>query len=211
MLFSGPGCGNQWILYYDKPIKGYVVDAETNKLLDGAIVIGMWQLSGFLSQGFDGYAKIIVEKTDSNGAFNIPFWINLKPWKVGSAVHELAPKLVIYKPGYKIYFSHKLERAGFPKDTSKTKDEKQKLKEEYTVNPARLMRIYTDDQIFEKYNKFSSQADFPSSYYSNKESEVIFNALDEELSQLKDKNEFNASRLIISNKELRQFWVTGDK
>jgi len=203
--------GQQWIYFHDKEIKGSVVDVETGRPIEGAIVIGMWALTQIPGEGFGGYAKIQVVITDKEGNFTIPSWTTFKPWKLLSVTHGLAPKIVIYKPGYKLYWSTKIGREGFPDHYEITEEDKKKIKEKNSLTPAKLKRIYTDEEILKNYHEFSLQADFPSSYYLKKQSEVIFDALDEELSQLRDKNEFNTSRLIISNKELRKFWIGGNK
>lgn len=41
LLMSNSICfaGRQWILFHDKEIKGHVVDIETNKQIEGAIVV----------------------------------------------------------------------------------------------------------------------------------------------------------------------------
>jgi len=39
MLLSGPGCGNQWLLFYNKPINGIVIEDVTGKPLEGVIVV----------------------------------------------------------------------------------------------------------------------------------------------------------------------------
>lgn len=145
-LISGPGCGNQWMLFYDKPITGYVVDTENNQPIEGAIVVAMWQLTQYLSHGFGGYAKVIEVKTDKEGKFRIPFWFTFKPWKFNSPMDDLTPKIVIYRPGYKVYWSHKVMRLGFPGDISKTQEQKKWIKEEYSINPAKLKKVYTDEE-----------------------------------------------------------------
>lgn len=208
MLFSGPGCGAQWMLYYDKSISGYVVDAETKKPLEGALVIGMWQLSGFMSQGFDGYANVLVEKTDNKGDFKIPCWITFKPWKVGSAVHELAPKIVIYKPGYRTYWSHKMMREGFTADISKPKGEKRQLKEEYSITPAKLSKIYADEQIWESHMEFRAETHYPS-YFSKNQLRNIFTILEGASSEMPPANVRAKQQILKDIEEDRRYWVEG--
>ena len=157
-VISEPGYGNQWMLFHDSEIKGSVIDVETQKPIEGVIVVGMWRLSQFLSQGFGGYAKIILVKTDSEGKFVIPSWTTLKLGTFDSSMHDLAPEIVIYKPGYKFYFSHRIMREGFPGDISKTEEEKEKLKEKYNLNPAKLVKIYTDEERVNNLNAIENAA-----------------------------------------------------
>jgi len=210
ILFSGPGCGNQWILFYDKPLKGYVVDAETKQPIDGVIVVAMWRLSQFLSQGFGGYAKVIEVKTDKEGNFKIPFWITFKPWKFNSAMHDLAPEIVIYKPGYKVYSSHKLMRAGFPEDIVMTPEEKRKIKEEYSFNPARLRKIYTDEEIWENHMEFRSGTDYPA-YFSKKQLRDIFYVIEVAVSELPIINNGAKKKITKDIKEDREYWLEGKR
>lgn len=139
--------GNQWVYFHDEEIRGYVVEADTNKPIEGAIVVSMWQLSQILSQGFGGYAKVIETKTDKEGKFTIPAWKTFKPLTVNSVMHDLAPKIIIYKPGYKIYWSHKKAREGFPEYyLLLTPEEMKKAKEANSINPAKLKRIHAAEE-----------------------------------------------------------------
>jgi hypothetical protein len=141
------GCqANQWVYFHDKGIRGHVVEADTNKPIEGAIVVTMWQLSQIGSQGFGGYAKVIETETDKEGKFIIPAWKAFKPLTSNSIMHDSAPKVIIYKPGYKVYWSHRVLWEGYPNDFSKTDEDKRKLKEEYSINPAKLQKICTDEE-----------------------------------------------------------------
>ena len=147
LLFS-TNCfaGQQWIYFHDKEINGSVVDVETSKPIEGAIVIGMWALTQIPGEGFGGYAKIVSVTTDKDGNFTIPSWTTFKPWKFNSVIHELAPEIIIYKPGYKLYHSHKVQREGFWDDYSKTEEEKKRIKDAASLNHAKLKKIYTDEE-----------------------------------------------------------------
>ena len=201
---------NQWMLFHDGEIKGSVIDVETQKPIEGVIVVGMWRLSQFLSQGFGGYAKVIVEKTDKSGQFIISSWTTFKPWTLDSSMHDLAPEIVIYKPGYKLYFSHRVEREGFPGDISKTEEEKEKLKEKYSLNPAKLAKIYTDEERLQNESDWGTWARFPDEFYSKEQAKIIFDALEEEILQVSDKNKDKAP-LLKSIKKMRDYWAGGKK
>ena len=144
MLIAGLGHG-KWILFYDEPVKGYVIDAETGKPLEDAVVVSMWQLTQLFSGGYGGYAKVIEAKTGKEGRFIIPFWMTFKPWTFYSVMYDIAPQIVIYKPGYKLYRSHKIMREGYPGDISVTAEERRQVKDKYSINPAKLAPIYSDE------------------------------------------------------------------
>ncbi len=156
----------QWMLFYDGSIRGTVVDAETRKPIDGAIVVGLWQLSQMPGEGFGGYAKIIVENTDKNGRFRLPFWVALKPWKWHSLLHELAPRIVIYKPGYTVHASHKLSRAGYPDHMFMVEEKRRELLEKNSIKPAKITKMDRDELVWTSYLKFRSKADYSKDYYS---------------------------------------------
>lgn len=209
-LISGPGCGNQWMLFYDKPINGYVVDAETGKPIEGIIVIAMWQLTQYLSHGFGGYAKVIEVKTDKEGKFRIPFWVTFKPWKFNSPMDDLAPEIMIYKPGYKFYYSHKIMRAGYPGDISKTAEQKRWVKEEYSINPSKLRRIYADEEIWASFSEFESQrASYE--YYSKKQLVDMFNTIEKGTSALPETNYIVKGKILKDINDYKQYWVEGKR
>jgi hypothetical protein len=87
--------------YVSDPIEAWVVDAETGKPIEGAIVTANWQL---LSFGFDTggrklYQLEVMETvTDAKGRFFFPGFTKLNP-----ALADLGdddPKIRIFKPGY---------------------------------------------------------------------------------------------------------------
>ncbi len=209
-LLVSSAYSSQWMLFHDNEIKGSVIDVETQKPIEGVIVVGMWRLSQFLSQGFGGYAKVILVTTDSEGKFIIPSWTAFKPLTFDSSMHDLAPEIVIYKPGYKLYFSHKIERQGFPNDISKTQEQKKWIKEEYSINPAKLKRIFTDEERIQNEVNWGTWARFPDEFYSKEQAKVIFDALEEEILQVSDKNKDKAP-LLKSIKKMRDYWAGGKK
>lgn len=202
--------GTQWIFFHDDEIKGSVVDAKTNEPIEDVIVVAMWKLTQIPSEGFGGYAKIIIDKTGDDGSFTIPLWKKFKPSAASSIMDELAPKIIIYKPGYRLYYSHKLERAGFPDDMSMTADEKSKVKEKYSITPAKLTKIYADEDRLNNCDNLESMARFPNEYYSKDQLLIIFNALEEELLQLSDENK-RKNRLLRSNKKMFEYWTKDNK
>lgn len=211
ILLSGPGCGNQWILFYDKPINGYVVDAETGTPIEGVIVVGMWDLAQFLGQGFGGYAKVIEVTTDKEGRFRLPFWATFKPWKFHSGMNEIAPKIVIYKPGYKIVWSHKVMRLGFPNDESKTQDERNKMRAEYSMNPAKIQKLNDEEAIWESHKEFHSQANFPDECYSKAQLIYMLKALQLGIEEMPIGTNRIKIKLLKDITEDRSYWVEGKK
>lgn len=180
------GRGN-WICFFDTPIEGFVVDAETGKPLEGVIVVGLWELTQFPSHGSGGYAKISMEITDKEGRFTIPFWITFKPWTFYSSMDDITPIIVIYKPGYKFHTSNIVMRAGFPGDISKTEEEKKELKERYSITPAKLYKVHSDEERIQNYDDWGTFARFPSWDYSKKQTRIIANALRQDMLDLSER------------------------
>jgi hypothetical protein len=174
----------RWIFFFAGPTEGSVIDAETGKPLEGAIVAGLWELTQFPSHGSGGYAKISLEITDKDGKFKIPFWITFKPWTFFSSMNDITPIIVIYKPGYKFYSSNIVMRAGFAGDISKTKEEQKELKERYGINPAKLHEVHSDEERIQNWHDLRTTMSLPSWHYSKKQTKIIYNALREEISQL---------------------------
>ncbi|MBA4373429.1 MAG: hypothetical protein C0402_11290 [Thermodesulfovibrio sp.] len=208
VLISGPGCGNQWILFYDKPIKGYVVDTETNSPIEGVLVIAMWDLIGYISHGSDGYAKLVVMKTDKNGTFTIPSWISFKPWKIGSAVNEIAPYILIYKPGYKVYWSNKSMRAGFSGDISITAEERENTKVLNSLTPAKLTRIFSNEEISDSFSNFESDT-AGYKYYSKTQLQTIFDAIGNGALLLPNGNSKVRDKILQDVSAYRKYWIEG--
>jgi hypothetical protein len=201
-LAFASGCqGNQWVYFHDEEIKGYVVEAGTNKPIEGAIVVSMWRLSQMLSQGFGGYAKVIETKTGKEGKFIIPAWKTFKPLTADAVMHDLAPEIIIYKPGYKVYSSHKLMREGFSDDYSMTIEERKKAKTKYSINPAKLKRIYEDEEIWKSYLEFRSEANLSTDDYTAKQFKTIFDFIKGGLAELPIKNNESRSRILSDMKQ----------
>lgn len=200
--------GGQWVLFHHPEIKGSVVEAGTAQPIDGAVVAALWQLSELVSEGFGGYARVQVVQTDKEGNFLLPSWISFKPWKFYTVTQAYSPKIVIYKPGHKLYWSRTIEREGFPDDSTKTEEEKTRLKQEYSIQPAKLKEVYGDEERLENYRDWETIARFPGRHFSRKQFEVILSALEKDLLQLSEMNERKES-LIMSHKSLREFWCGG--
>lgn len=212
LLFSSACFGaQQWMIFHDDEIKGFVVNEEDKKPIEGAIVVALWALEQVPGQGSGGYAKILVATTDKEGKFTLPTWTETRLWKFDVVMHELAPRIVIYKPGYKLYWSHRVMREGFPEDMSKTKEEKIKLKEKYGIAPTKFKKVYTDEEIWENHSEFRSRANFPDTHFLRDQLIQIFDVLQESIKKLSDSNNKSKNRLFKDIKEDREFYVGGKK
>jgi hypothetical protein len=180
--------GGQWVTFYGNSIHGTVIDADTNQPIEGAIVVGLWRLSEVPGEGFGGYAKVSMVKTDKTGKFTIPCWIRFKPWKFYMIVDELAPQIAIYKPGYRFHWSNKFSREGFPDDMSMTAGEKRMMEEKFSIKPAKLHKVHTDEERIQNYHDWGKTGfpgfNFPFNHFSNSQIKIIYKALAEEFSNL---------------------------
>lgn len=206
------GGKGRWILFYDSSIEGYVVDGETGKPLGNVIVAGLWQISQFMSQGFGGYAKIILVETDREGKFRLPAWLTFKPWTFSGSMRDYAPQIIIYKPGYKLLYTGREALIDYDKTMlpASEKELNKQLQVNQRIDPARLMKIYTDEERLQNYDDWHTYARFPRRYYSKKQLRIIFDALENELGQISDKNE-RKNHVLKSNKQLSEFWLGGAK
>ena len=93
------------LTYSAKPIAGQVVDAETGKPLEGAIVIALWELErGFGLEGsiIAGRMEVTEVLTDAKGYYSIPGWG--PKWRPkGTHLGHNAPLLVAFKDGYDFF------------------------------------------------------------------------------------------------------------
>ena len=92
-------CGSPY--YTVDSIQAHVVDAETGKPIEGAIVTANWQLIG---ASFDtggrkvGQLEVMETVTDKGGRFYFPGFRKLNP--SGAELREEDPQILIFKPGY---------------------------------------------------------------------------------------------------------------
>ena len=86
--------------YQFAPIEAWVVDAETGKPIEGAVVTANWEL---VKGGFDGpryYGQLEVKETvtDANGRFFFEGFS--KEDSSGAELRESDPQIIIFKAGY---------------------------------------------------------------------------------------------------------------
>ncbi len=87
-------------IYSAEAVEGWVVDAGTEKPIEGVIVVAHWQLKGGFEGGNPvGELKIIETVTDQNGRYYFPSWGPKFAWS-GHLKSE-SPEILMFKPGYK--------------------------------------------------------------------------------------------------------------
>lgn len=88
------------ILYRADPIEAWVIDAESGRPVDGALVIANWQLEGGLDSGIPrGQLQLLETVTDSAGRFTFPGWGPRISFS-GHASWKW-PQILVFKPGYR--------------------------------------------------------------------------------------------------------------
>ena len=100
LLLTGAGIGDSKPAFAGGPYMGRVVDSETGRPLEGAVVLAVWELEVPLPAG-TAHEFLDAEEvlTDGEGRFAVGrnALRGLNPWKVGG------PDLTIYYPGYGFY------------------------------------------------------------------------------------------------------------
>ena len=88
-------------VYFAKPIRGTVVDAETGKGLNGVVVVATWRVHtiGIGHSGIGGSIKTLEVVTDEEGKYFIPGW-GPRPRPPLSYLGEYSPLLRYFKPKY---------------------------------------------------------------------------------------------------------------
>lgn len=86
--------------YTAAPIEAWVVDAETNQPIEGAVVVANWQLvvGSLDGQRYRGQLEVKETVTDQAGRFYFEGFTKANPM-----LYELRnedPKIIIFKPGY---------------------------------------------------------------------------------------------------------------
>lgn len=102
MVVALAGCGSPY--YSTDPIEAWVVDAETGKPIEGAVVTANWQLVSFgLDTGGRRLRQLAVTetRTDKNGRFFVPGII--RPNITFDELGEEDPQVLIFKSGYQYF------------------------------------------------------------------------------------------------------------
>lgn len=96
-----PACAA--LTYSAEPIEAWVVDAETQRPLEGVVVVAHWELRGGPSPGGStpvGQLMVMEAVTDKNGRFHFPAWgPKLRP--ALTELHNHDPHLILFKSSYR--------------------------------------------------------------------------------------------------------------
>lgn len=86
--------------YSAEAIEARVIDAGTNKPLEGVIVVAHWQLyeGGVAGRTLGPQLMVLETVTDKDGKFSLPAWGPI-PRPTGY-LDERSPELLLFKPGY---------------------------------------------------------------------------------------------------------------
>jgi hypothetical protein len=88
-------------VYHAESIEGWVTEAETNKPLEGVIVIAFWQLKGGIEGGTPiGQLQIYETVTDKNGRYYFPAWG--PKFALFGRLKSESPGIYLFRSGYKI-------------------------------------------------------------------------------------------------------------
>ena len=100
ILFLATLAFDGWLIFRKPAFRGKIIDAETKKPIEGAVIVAMYQKSPLISGPAGGSSSIIKIKetlTDKKGEFNIPSYTTIiQPFSI-----EKYTAFIIYKPGYK--------------------------------------------------------------------------------------------------------------
>jgi hypothetical protein len=144
MALALAGCGSPY--YSTDAIEAWVVDAETGKPIEGAVVTANWQLVSF---GLDSGGRklrqleVMETRTDKNGRFHVPGI--LRPNVTFDQLGEEDPQILIFKSGYQYFrvvsnYPIGRESPG-PHRTSWVNGRTVKLEKDNTVGMRRAMFI----------------------------------------------------------------------
>jgi hypothetical protein len=101
ILAAVPVLAGGWLVYYDGPYTGKVIDAETGQPIEGAAVLGIWRLEVY--GGMEVQLKYLGAReavTDKDGYFDVPKVVGFYWWPLARLGK---PRFTIFKPGYDSY------------------------------------------------------------------------------------------------------------
>ncbi len=86
-----------WLVYWDGPYHGRIIDKETDNPIEGVAVAGIWNFEYFHINSGLGFADAKETTTGKSGEFRLPltFVFSLYP---AAVLQEM--DLLVYKPGY---------------------------------------------------------------------------------------------------------------
>ncbi len=86
-----------WVLHWDGPCHGQVVDADTGEPIQAAAVAGIWKFEYFHINSHNGFANAKETITDANGKFKLPLTFAFTFWPF-SVLNDM--DLLVFKPEY---------------------------------------------------------------------------------------------------------------
>ena len=97
----------QSLMYSSKEIRGQAVDADTNRPIEGAVVVVTWLLSPTMwgHESYDKRLHIAEVVTEASGQYIVPAW-GPKVLPPFSELDDTNPRLAIYKNSYKPKWLH---------------------------------------------------------------------------------------------------------
>jgi hypothetical protein len=99
---NGNARSDDWPARYEAlAIEATVVDAESNAPLEGVIVDAHWHLDAGIDASPPGELMILETVTDAQGRFQFPAWGPKAIPSPRAQMACLAPRLVLFKPGYR--------------------------------------------------------------------------------------------------------------
>ena len=110
-----PACGKE---YAAEPITATVIDAETKKPIEGALVVARWIANSrnIVGQVTDvGTVEVKDAITDASGKFHFDGW-GLEYYRGDGQLEDEDPRLTIFKHGYKL---HTVANGQFSKPSGK--------------------------------------------------------------------------------------------
>jgi hypothetical protein len=158
LIITSRSFGSGWFFHHDGHYRGKVVELETGKPIEGAVVAAMWTIEPFVHSERICDAKETI--TDKNGEFELP-----KGQCISHPFAEMyKPIVVIFKPGYLGYpplgYTPDEKKVKMPTFTGhEFKDEKQyyiiklgrprtRNERELTLNEAESLLIH--DEVLRK-------------------------------------------------------------
>jgi hypothetical protein len=98
IVLSATAAEAGWLIYHEPEFKGTVIDIETKKPIEGAVVVAVYRKAtmGLGAGSVDSVIDVRETLTDSGGNFRIPSYTTvIQPfsWQIPSTI-------IIFKPGY---------------------------------------------------------------------------------------------------------------
>ncbi len=88
-----------WIYYWNGPYKGKVIELDTGKPIEGAVVAGSWYLETVI--GWPWFCDAVETTTDKKGEFILPRAWCISLWPIARL--SIPGEEVVFKPGYFSY------------------------------------------------------------------------------------------------------------